>query len=349
VADYTAILSRRLVEVSDGAVELVLVHAGNQSADAIEVDFPSVDLSGQCSALALTETVERLAGEAAGPAVVLLEYSGYGYAKRGAPLWLVRGLRRVCGSDGVPLITMFHEISASNWKPWTSTFWLSPVQSYVAARLACLSRDVVTNRQPSAEWLWNRVDGKTPVHTQPVFSNVGEPDAFSSFEEREPHAVVFGGGAMKNRLYEMLRSSQFLSGLGIDRVVDLGATDETPDSVAGISVEAHGIQSASTISAHLQRARIGLLQYPVDYLTKSGIWAAYAAHGLPCLVVSESAPSDPLEEGHHFLRADPEGLISKISDQEAVGRRAWERYRAHAHSESAARLFHALIEAPSLA
>ena len=64
VADYTAILSRRLVEVSDGAVEPVLVHAGRQFADAIDVDFPVVDLSGQCSTSALAQTVEQSAAEA---------------------------------------------------------------------------------------------------------------------------------------------------------------------------------------------------------------------------------------------------------------------------------------------
>jgi len=344
VADYTAILSRRLVEESDGTVEPMLVHAGKQSAEAIEVDFPTVDLSGECSASALADTVEQLVDGAKGAAVVLLEYSGYGYARRGAPLWLEWGLRRVCGADGVPLVTMFHEIRASNWKPWTSTFWLSPVQGYVAARLARLSRAVVTNREPSAEWLRDRVDGDTPVRTQPVFSNVGEPDFLTAFEERESHVVVFGGGAMKNRLYETLGHVQVLSDLGIDRLVDLGAIDEPLNSVGDIPVEAHGIQPASAISAHLQRARIGLLQYPVDYLTKSGIWAAYAAHGLPCLVVSEPAPSDPLEEGRHFLRADPEGSISEIPDLEAVGRRAREWYRAHARSENAAYLFASLME-----
>ena len=66
VADYTAILSRRLVEVSDGIIEPVLVHAGNQSAEAIEVDFPTVDLSGERSASALAETIEQLAARSRG-------------------------------------------------------------------------------------------------------------------------------------------------------------------------------------------------------------------------------------------------------------------------------------------
>ena len=348
IADYTSILSRRLVEVPDLSVEPTLVLAGRRKADSIETTFPVTDLSGECSAAVLANTVKQLAQDWDGSSVILLEYSGYGYARRGAPIWLYWGLRRGCREGRIPLLMMAHELYATG-PPWTSAFWMSPLQRFVVAGLARLSEGVATNRILSAQWLRRYARENTPVRVQPVFSKVGEPDPLPPFEERESHAIVFGGGAMKTRLYETLRHAKLLSELGIDRVVDLGGRDETPDSVRGIPVEAHGIQLASTISAHLQRARIGLLQYPVDYLTKSGIWAAYAAHGLPCVVVSEPAPSDPLEDGHHFLRADPEGSISEIPDLEAVGRRAREWYRAHAHSENAARLFHSLIEAPSLA
>ena len=152
VADYTAILSQRLVEVSDGTVEPVLMHAGNQPAEAIDVPFPVEDLSGECSATALAQAIERLAAEADGRAVVLLEYSGYGYASRGVPLWLARDLRQVCGEDGVPLITMFHELYATG-PPWTSAFWMAPLQQHVAAQLARMSAGIVTNRKSGVSWL----------------------------------------------------------------------------------------------------------------------------------------------------------------------------------------------------
>jgi hypothetical protein len=345
VADYTAILSQRLVEVSDTSVEPVLVPAGKSSVETIEVGFPVVDVSGKQSDAMVADTVRKLAGDANGHAMVLLEYVGYGYAKRGAPLWLVRGLSRVCGEDGVPLVTMVHEVRASNWKPWTSTFWLSPVQGYIAAQLARMSRAVVTNRIPSAQWLRSRTSDGTTVHVQPVFSNVGEPERIPPFDERSSQAVVFGGGAMKNRLYDTLEHSQrqLLRDLSIDRIVDLGATDGIPDSVAGIPVDGHGIQPASTISAQLQQARIGLLQYPVDYLTKSGIWASYAAHGLPSLVISDPARSDPLEENCHFLRANPDGELSEKPDLKGVGNQARRWYQSHAHSKQAARTFDDLV------
>ncbi len=344
VADYTAILSRRLVEESDGVVEPVLVHAGKAPAKAIEGEFPVVDLSGAQSALKLADTVQDLVDETDGDPVVLLEYVGYGYAKRGAPLWLLRGLSRVCGVGGAPLVTMVHEVRATSWKPWTSTFWLSPVQGYVVAQLARMSRGVVTNREPSAEWLQSHVQDETPVQTQPVFSNVGEPDALPPFRERDPYAVVFGGAAMKKKLYDTLeRTPRLLETTDVGRIVDLGQSEDLPSSVKNIPIEPLGIQSGSTISTHLGRARFGLLQYPVDYLMKSGIWASYAAHGLPAAIVSDSAPTS-LEEGKHFLRVDPNtGIADDPKRLADVGQNAQRWYQSNAHSKQAAQTFCALV------
>ena len=43
IADYTAILTQRLVEVSDGILEPVLVRAGKASDELPNVDFEYVD------------------------------------------------------------------------------------------------------------------------------------------------------------------------------------------------------------------------------------------------------------------------------------------------------------------
>jgi hypothetical protein len=185
---------------------------------------------------------------------------------------------------------------------------------------------------------------ETPVQTQPVFSNVGEPDALPSFEKRDPYAVVFGGAAMKKTLYETLaRSTQPLGKVGVNRIVDLGQSEHPPDSIGDVPVEPHGIQPASSIGTHLRRATIGLLQYPVDYLMKSGVWASYAAHGLPVAIVSDSALTS-LEEGKHFLRVDSNTGIAGDPERLAdVGRNARRWYQSNAHSKQAAQTFCALI------
>jgi len=346
VADYTAILSRRLVEVSDGTVEPVLVHAGNESTDAIEVEVPTVDLSGECSAAALAETVRQLADESEGPAVVLLEYSGYGYAKRGAPWWLARGLRRVCGTDGVPLITMFHELYASG-PPWTSAFWLSFVQARVVRRLARYSDGILANRRDTAEWLHNRAS--TPVCFSPVFSNVGEPGELHPWEEREPYAVVFGGTG-KRALYTKHGSlmTKFLDRVGINRVVDIGPSP--PDCVGrqdGIQVDIRGLLSPEEVSKSISNAQIGFLCRNPEALTKSGSLAAYFAHGVPSVIAHRhSSEANPiLEEGTHYISME-RAVRNTIEEEEwqELGRRAREWYVDNAHSSSVADVIEQLIK-----
>src|SRR5438034_3528340 len=82
-------------------------------------------------------------------ATVVLQYVGYGYEKRGCPLWLVRGLeswkRR---HPGCRLLVMFHELYASG-PPWRSSFWTSPVQRALVKSLALLSDHCVTNLHAS--------------------------------------------------------------------------------------------------------------------------------------------------------------------------------------------------------
>jgi hypothetical protein len=333
VADYTAILSRRLVEVSDGTVEPVLVHAGNEKADEIDVEFPVTDLSGQCSATTLADTVERLAGEARGKAVVLLEYSGYGYARRGAPLWLARGLGRVCGEVSIPLLTMFHEISASG-PLWSTAFWLSPVQTHVARRLARLSNGLMTTHPTGDDKLRAFVGENTPVRVRPVFSNVGEPASRPAFGERAAQAVVFGGSQTKAALYDTHRATTraALSKWEIDRVVDVGPPETALPKALDVDVDVQGLRPAETISNLLLNARIGLLHYPAAYATKSGILAAYLAHGVVPVLVAPEPLGGRLEAGTHFAVAAQEGT----ADGPWIARAAAAWYNRHAHSRRAA-------------
>lgn len=348
IADYTAILSRRLVEAADGAVKPVLVWAGWKQAAPPQVDFPCVDLGGRCSATALTKTVSRLASGATGRAVVLLEYSGYGYAKRGAPLWLLRGLQQACGDGSLPLVTMVHELYATG-PPWTSAFWMSPVQRYVAARLARLSCAVVTNREGSAAWLRRCVPPDTPLKVQPVFSNVGEPESLPPFEARGPYAVVFGSQGMKKRLYKALDVShgQWLRQAGVERVMDLGVPPDGVSYAGDIPIEKQGVQPISAISAYICQARVGLLHYPVDYLTKSGVWSSYAAHAVPTVVISASAASGALEEGRHFMRLTTKEAGQECPNLAALGCNARSWYQAEAASCRAARVFESLMATTS--
>jgi hypothetical protein len=351
VADYTAILSRRLVEVSDGAVDPVLVHAGKDPTDTIEVEFPIVDQSGEQSAGALANTVRRLANEANEAAAVLLEYSGYGYAKRGAPLWLARGLRRVCEEEEILLVTMFHELYATG-PPWTSAFWVSPLQRFVASRIAKMSGGIVANRSSAVRWLQRYRSSKAlTIQVQPVFSNVGEPDTLPAFEDRFRHGVVFGGGGRKSAIYNKHRNllRSLVERNGITKILDIGPTRGHFPAEESWS-QSLGVLTANDISHQLESVSLGVLSYPGSRLGKSGVAAAFASHGVPFLLLDEEetrGDTDPYVEGEHFLRSnaveDSEAFYSKDRLLK-MSRSIQALYQDRLHSTHAARCFLELLQ-----
>lgn len=351
IADYTAILTQRLVEVSDEAVEPVLVRAGKASGTPPEVDFRCVDHGGAYSAEALGATIEQLASGASRPAMVLLQYSGYGYAPRGAPLWLLRALQQACWEGGMPLITMFHELYATG-PPWTSAFWLSPVQRYVAAQLARLSSAVVTNRGKSATWLRRYVPAETPLRVQPVFSNVGEPEHVPPWGERESYAVVFGGTG-KNALYSQYgeQVARVLDLLEVTELVDIGPKPDNSllESIGRDRVIVKGFLSVQEIQGYLKNAKAGFVCRNPEAFTKSGSLAAYAAHGIPTFIgLRDSNNASQLwKDGIHYhtLQTEENGdeRGPHVDFSVGVGANAYELYKASAHSTKAGNVFYQII------
>lgn len=335
VADYTAILSRRVTDES-GSVEPAYVRTGWKDGPTPDVKYPVVDLAGQCSTSALVGAILKLYRETGGRAVVLLQYSGYGYAKRGAPLWLARGLRRVCGDDGVPLITMFHEISASG-PIWTSAFWVTPLQQWIARQLVKLSERVFVNRPGGVTQLQQWASEPSTVTFQPVFSNVGEPDTRTPLDRRDRYAVVFCGQQEKDTLYSRPGFlSRVLDAGQVDRLVDIGPRPEhVPD--LEVQYEIKGIQPAEQVSRWLAGARLGFAHRRIDLLTKSGVVAAYLAHGVPPVVLPNgSAEHTPvLSRGTHYTTL--EQAEAESIDWEDLSREGYTWYREQAHSQKAAR------------
>lgn len=237
----------------------------------------------------------------AGEAVTwLVHYSGYGYAKRGAPLGLLRDLRRLRREcPGVRLLTMFHELYAGG-PLWTSAFWLSPLQRHVAAGLARLSDAVFTNREASAEWLRTRVS--VPVTVRPVFSNFGESVDPLPPAARPARLLLFGGGPPRPvGFWPQVEAA--MQRLQLNELVVVSHPLEVPVSLS----ERHGVRQTGVLepeamAEELRAARCGVLEYNPDFLGKSGVLAAYAAFGVvPLLTRGRGRLSEGLEEGRHFL------------------------------------------------
>jgi hypothetical protein len=295
------------------------------------VGDPAWSGAGTAAGMPAFPLPERTAGalrDSLTSATVLVHYVNYAYQRRGCPAWLVRGLTRWRREGaGRRLVTIFHEVYA-NGLPWQSSFWLSPVQRWLARELVAWSDAAVTSLDLYIRRLGGaRVAGK--VEVWPVFSNLGEPADPPPYRSREPRLAVFGGPGTRRRAYaewgEALAAC--CRELAIEEIWDIGPPADrsaVPAVVAGIPVQRHGALPAATVSDLLLRCRAGFLAYPAGFLTKSGIFAAYCAHGL-LPVCAGAAPEPP--------RDTPAGKIcwrpGTDRDPQAIARAARTWYEGH--------------------
>ena len=251
---------------------------------------------------------------------VLLHLSGYGYQKRGVPFWLLKGMqvwRQI--HPGTRLVGIFHELFATG-HVWNSSFWLSRAQRYVTRELWRLCDHGLTTNDAYCGHLaaWRRVTPKQ-LRVLPITSNVGEPDIFIPVLDRPAQMAVFGRPGVERGVYSgpiLEQSAAIANGLGIQNIIDIGdRATSVPPRLGHAVVRSMGRLSRCLVSRHLLTCRYGLLNYDVGCLGKSGVFAAYAAHGvIPICIGSSAAPTDGLEEGRHFLRWPFKRLPSDLSE-----------------------------------
>lgn len=242
------------------------------------------------------------------PIILVLHFSGYGYHARGLCAWLVEEVAHAQHALGgrLKLAVVFHELFARGEPPWRSAFWLSPLQAAAARRLARLADVVWTNTEHHAAWLRDALPAGSTVHAWPVFSNVGEPRDLPEQSARAPRAILFGSVATRRRALDGLRrcGAPLLERLGVEELVEVGPGGSvlTDTSTPIRFRQCAGNLPRAQVSALLAASRFGLIEYPSNLLGKSGVFAAYAAHG--CLVVNARAGStaaDDLVPGEHYI------------------------------------------------
>ena len=277
IADYAAILGGALAERGMAQSYLVAGHAASTHRKQIRERFPGAAVLEAAGPEELLRGLDLL-----GAQTVLLHYSGYGYARRGAPVWLVRGLERWKRRRRQHrLVVMFHESWAFG-PVWRSSFWLSRLQRHCVARTARVADAVV----PSNGFYCARLElflcTGTPIRVEPIFSNVGEPGEVPPFDQRERVCVLFGCGSHRRRIYERFRP--YLDGLaelGMARIVELGSEPEATEALKWpLPVDRVGATPAAEVSAMMLKAGYGLFECPVQLAGKSGVLAALAAHGV---------------------------------------------------------------------
>ena len=329
IGDYALSLARLLRE--DISIETHFIVTDPAWTGAGQIDgFEATHLSARSA----SELLNALPADSAGNVTVLLHYEGYGYATRGCPLWLVNALEQWRNENNRRLVTMFHELYASG-PPWTSSFWLSPLQKRLVARLAHLSDQWITSLERNADMVRQLTSKPTAcAYHLPVFSSIGEPNSAPPLTERCRRMIIFGTRGRRIEVYK--RSSADLNRicqqLGITEILDIGRFIEFDfASAMHVPVKALGELPGAEVSHLLLAVVAGVIDYPVSMLGKSTIFAAYCAHRVIPIVApfGDSTAAEGLEAGRHYwlTRDDPEQLDLNAGQVIADNAFAW--YQTH--------------------
>ena len=347
VGDYATLLAREL-RARHGVESRFVVGdpAWNPPADGAE--FPARAVPTRTA-----DALARLLPSADDPTPVLLHYVPYGYAPRGCPFWLVESLRHLRYSRYPRaknrIITIFHELSADNEPPWRTAFWLSPFQRRLGRELGRLS----DHRQMTTNLVADQLRVMLPAHYNavtalPVFSNLGEVDPPLPVAQRHRRMVVFGTRTWREAVYtrhveDLLTACLHL---GIESVLDVGAPLNAPPTDLPLPFTEHGLLQPADAPEVFGASLAGFFTYPVPYLGKSGIYAAYCAHGLVPVTTANNRRSnaDGLYAGTHYLLGGQGGNPAEV----ARAAHAWHtQHRLQVHADEIYRAMTTVPLSPS--
>ncbi len=305
--------------LADLGVESRFVVPAPHGAAARSAGLDVVEVAPEPAALAAAlDGTERM----------ILHYAGYGYHPRGVPRWLAAGLGRTDGA----LWTQFHEVWATG-PPWRSSFWLGPLQRRIVRALGDRSERVTTSLDLYADLLRGVLSNRSrEIAVRPVISGIGEPAEIPPFGSRAPRLVLFGGAGVRGRAYEIdsAKIEAAAHELALTEIWDIGPGGVAPQSLGTLPIRRMGALAASDVSAILAESTAGFLSYPLGFLGKSSVFAAYAAHGM--LPICSGRPVSGARPGVPFWDAAAPPPASHAPGIAAAGR-TW--YEGHSLARQA--------------
>jgi hypothetical protein len=321
VSDHAILLARELKSAFGIDTAFVVLN----SEERADLPYPMI----HCRPAQLLEAC--LACSAGRVASLLVHVSGYGYSPDGAPIALAEALDQVKADGRFGIAAYFHELFATG-APWKAAFWHTRRQQQAVRRIVGLCDLVVTNTGRYARWLEAHTirQSGVPVQMIPVFSTVGEASAPSPVNRREASMAIFGLPASRKRSYSDLAAhTEILTGLGIEKILDIGMESDVPAQLNGIPISCKGRLDETQLAEELSHARCGFLSYPADYLTKSSIFAAYCAQGtVPVIARSFTGEADGLRDGVHLLSTRMAKTV-QVSELDRYSTAAWQWYSMH--------------------
>jgi hypothetical protein len=237
---------------------------------------------------------------------IFFNYVGYGYNRRGIPFWIYFNLQKWKKSNNNnKLVTTFHELYAVSFNPLTSSFWNQFLQRYLTKKIILLSDSIVTNKSNNLKYI-KSISENILSHSFPVFSNIIEPENIL-FQKRKKHIVIFGTYSNKEIIYSKQLDSliNICVYFNITEVIDIGPKCKLPN-VPNLKFVQKGILEDAEISKVISSSYIGIIgRYNNIDFAKSGVFAAYASHGLLIICLNKCHQVyDDLILGEHYLDID---------------------------------------------
>jgi hypothetical protein len=231
--------------------------------------------------------------------ILLLHYTSYSYSKEGLPWWLPGVLRRY-KSRGGRVVSFFHELYAKGRFP-NKTWMGSWLQKRIFKEILHLSDAAVTSNEGYLEEMQRTNLHNIPLVLAGIGSNVGELVASVPIEKRKRRLAIFGLWATRMRLYERHLDGirALVEKLEVEEIADIGSIDGSPPllmrakNVLGERMKIYGQLPAEEISALLADSFVGIANYSYSLRLKSGVVAAYQAHGVPAVLFPPLGQTEP--------------------------------------------------------
>jgi hypothetical protein len=259
-------------------------------------------------AFTLNKSSFAAALEQSGCENAVLHYVSYGFQPKGIPIWLPGAITEwKQANPRRRLVTMFHEMYARS-SPLRSPFWVAPLARRIIREIIGLSDAWIT----SCDRYFNQLTREFKAQAElgciiPIGSNIPlvsplDPKwAADSAPLSRFRFAVFG--LAKTRLWALERHWKLLHALreagAVESITLLGKHNETDDDTAEQRfINAIGATewrrqfdlSAVELSQELAGQDFGFLANEPDILTKSGVFAALATHGvIPIIPIAQAA------------------------------------------------------------
>ena len=241
---------------------------------------------------------------------ILLEYTPLAYSRIGFSWLLLTQLLR-WRLNGCRVITYFHELPFPNGRGLKKQIAVYLQQIYCSLLAAASSHSLVNQLQG---WRWLQLlCGGHRLSFLPTCSNVGESDSVATPANRPLQVVVFGSPGKRRHAHTLVASLggyRRLFGPQV-QVVDIGEPlDLALELVSEVNIL--GPLSSEEVQGHLLASRFGFFYAEPNQFSKSGVYAAYCAHGvIPIMAHSASGkpscyltPEDITTSSYRFLNPE---------------------------------------------